>query len=102
MAMVKVEFKNTESGYKLFRDGLPPRNSPFTARNSPFTHTVSNINNIDENIAENCETSLFADDLALWTIEESIEQAKRNMRKVLKSIEEWALTLEKGDKRQQK
>ncbi|GFR71523.1 reverse transcriptase-like protein [Elysia marginata] len=70
----EAEFDNTENKYKLFRNGLPQEVL------SP-TLLLINIKSIDENIAENCETSLFGDDLAFWTSGESIKQAERKMQK---------------------
>ena len=80
----RVSYGVAKSGYKKFHEGLPQGSvlSP--------TLFLCFINDITDKLPPNCEVSLFADDLALWTQSSDIDEAESSMQKALDVLENWS------------
>ena len=93
--MAWVEFNSTASKKKLFRQGLPQGSVL-----SPILFLIY-INDVAEVVDKtNASISLFADDIALWARDKSIDEASCKVElaaeKVAQWSEEWLMSLSIG------
>ena len=79
-----VEFENATSKYRRMQNGVPQG-----AVISPALFLVF-INDILEELSEDVDASLFADDLALIVSDQNKERATKKMQTALTAIENWA------------
>ncbi|GFS12845.1 RNA-directed DNA polymerase from mobile element jockey [Elysia marginata] len=80
----RVRFEGKTSHYKKFTGGVPQGGVL-----SPTLFLIF-INDISSNLPEGVEVSLFADNLALLTQNEELEQASSLLQQGLECIEKWS------------
>ena len=79
-----VRLNDTNSGFRILRDGTPQG-----AVTSPALFNIY-INDVTDNFPPGVEASIFADDLAIWSSHRNIQEAERKLQQALDSIAVWA------------
>ena len=79
-----VRINDTRGGFRILRDGTPQG-----AVTSPALFNIY-INDVTDNFPSGVETSMFADDLAIWSSHQNITEAEGKLQQALDSLAAWA------------